>query len=1123
MMDIKAVTQKLKELDLEVIMGLETHIRLNTASKLFCSCPNLETDIPNSHICAGCTGQPGTLPAVNREAIHKAILFGKAVHSSFRNKVICWDKKHYVYPDLPNNYQLTQFRRPIIPDGYIQCYRNDGTAFTVQLAQVHIEEDASKLVHEQNLTLVDFNKSGVPLIEVVTQPCIREITDVPVYAQNLQRIVQSLKISEANLEKGEFKSDVSVSLRKKGDTNMNPRAEIKNLNSFRFMHEAIIDEIEKQIDYYLTHNSFRPEQLTVLFDSDTKQTKTMRSKEYADDYRYVHETDVPLVNIEKAVEAFVLDENMLPFAIETILIESGIRPQDAKFFTSDSTRSALFMALNLALNDPLFVAKTLLNNIKAEDYVSFQDVEALSFLFNVYKSKRISVSILQEALQGLINDKTFDYRTFVTEMSVSDELLITTIDDVLNKNPSVVEDIKTGNLSKVNVLIGSVIRQTGKSVAGKIIKQLIFEKLSIKDVVRPELHPALDSGTNDVILNLIKEQITNDEPQSLQPLLHPMLLTSDIVNVRDQYRTHQFSEISINNLNEEVILSGWVASIRDHGELIFIDLRDASQEVFQVRVTRENVANFDDASRLPDESVIMVSGVIIKRNSEDYNPKIRTGEIELDARQIDFLNISRPLPFEIRKSNAISEAVRLKYKFLDHRNALTHRTIVNRHRTLLLIREYLDKQNFIEIETPILSAGTDEGAREFIVPSRKFPGRFYALPQSPQQYKQMLMVSGYERYFQIARCFRDEDSRGDRQAEFTQLDIEMSFVSMNDIITLNTNLFNEIVKQIYPDDWTLYPFRILTYQEVMLKYGTDRPDLRFGLEMADITDIVKKTTFKVFSKPVENGGIVKCIKVPGTLSDKRLTKGQIESLTEIARQNGLGGLAYIIIKEDELQSPIIKYLGETICQEIIDATESVVGDIIFFAASDYKTVNNALNAVRQELSKLLNLIKPRELHPAWVIDFPQFEKTEEGGWTFSHNPFSMPKPACLQDHLAGINLENVLAQQYDLILNGYELGGGSIRAHKKEILEATYRNMGYDEQSARKSVGHMIDAFQYGAPPHGGIAWGIDRLMMILEEKTSIREVIAFPKTGQGEEILFGSPTTVSPRKIAEANIKVTG
>ena len=1101
-MDIHTITQRLNELDLEVIMGLETHVRLNTASKLFCSCPNSETDAPNSHICPGCTGQPGTLPTVNREAIHKAILLGKALHSSFRNKIICWDKKHYVYPDLPNNYQLTQFRRPVISDGYVQCYRNDGSVFVVQIEQAHIEEDAAKLLHEQHQTLVDFNKSGVPLIEVVTKPCIREIADVPVYAQCLQRIVQSLKISEANLDKGEFKSDVSVSLRKKGDTCFHPRAEIKNLNSFKFMHEAIIDEIEKQIDYYLTHNSFRPDQITVLFDSDTKQTKTMRQKEYADDYRYVLETDVPLVNIEKSIEDCYVEEKALPFAIETILIDAGIRPQDAKFFTSDSTRSSLFMALNSKMDDPLFVARTLLNNIKAENYEAFQDIEALGFLFAAYKSQTISVIILQEALQGLVADKTFDYKTFVKEKSISDETLDAKIAEVLHQNESVINEIKSGNLSKINVLIGYVIRLTGKSVAGKIIRQKIMDALSIK-----EIESADDTRAKSIDSGIIA-------------IPSEVVALSDMV-VKEQYRTHLLSEISNNNLNEDVTLAGWVASVRDHGELVFIDLRDANQEIFQVRLTRGNIDNFDNAAKLPDESVIMASGTIIKRNIEDYNPKIRTGEIELDVKQIEFLNISKPLPFEIRKSNLTNEAVRLKYKFLDHRNASTHKTIVNRHRVIHLLRDLLNNNRFIEIETPILSAGTDEGAREFIVPCRKFPGHFYALPQSPQQYKQMLMVSGFERYFQIARCFRDEDSRGDRQAEFTQFDLEMSFVSMQEVIDLNTNLFNEIVCQIYPKYWKLHPFRTLTYKEAMDKYGSDRPDLRFALEMADITGIVKKTSFKVFATPIENGGIVKCIKVSGSLSAKRLSKGQIEHLTEIACQHGLGGLAYIIIKEDELQSPIIKYLGETICQEIIDATEAVVGDIIFFAASDFKTVNNALNAVRQELGKLLNLIKPRELHPAWVVDFPQFEKTEEGNWTFSHNPFSMPGIDCLQDHLDGVNLENIVAQQYDLILNGNEIGGGSIRAHKKEILEATYRNMGYDEPDMRKSVGHMLDAFQYGAPPHGGIAWGIDRLMMILEEKNSIREVIAFPKTGQGEEILFESPTTISEQKIAEANIKI--
>ena len=466
--------------------------------------------------------------------------------------------------------------------------------------------------------------------------------------------------------------------------------------------------------------------------------------------------------------------------------------------------------------------------------------------------------------------------------------------------------------------------------------------------------------------------------------------------------------------------------------------------------------------------------------------------------------------------------MRFKYKYLDHRNPEVRNTIIHRHKVIKLIRDLLDEKNFIEIETPVLSSGTDEGAREFIVPSRKFPGKFYTLPQAPQQFKQMLMVGGFDRYFQIARCFRDEDTRGDRQPEFTQLDIEMAYVGMQDIIDVNTYLFNEIVKRIYGRKWKLFPFTILSYEETMEKYGTDRPDLRFGLEMADITGIVKETSFQVFTRPIDDGGIVKCIKVEGSLCKKRLTKGQIEFLTTIAQKNGLGGLAYIIVNEDELQSPIIKYLGEDIAERIIEKVNAVPGDIVFFSAADFRTANKALDEVRQELGKMLNLVKTDELHPAWVIDFPLFEKTDEGGWTFSHNPFSMPKVDSLQDHMKGKNIGKIISQQYDLVLNGNEIGGGSVRAHKSEILEATYRNMGYDHESMVKSVGHMLNAFQYGAPPHGGIAWGIDRLIMILERKTSIREVMAFPKTGSGEDLLFGSPSPLPDKKINEAHIKLS-
>jgi aspartyl-tRNA synthetase len=351
--------------------------------------------------------------------------------------------------------------------------------------------------------------------------------------------------------------------------------------------------------------------------------------------------------------------------------------------------------------------------------------------------------------------------------------------------------------------------------------------------------------------------------------------------------------------------------------------------------------------------------------------------------------------------------------------------------------------------------------------------------------------------------------------------MEMAFLGEQDIMDLNTKLLTTVVQDLYKDKWKMKPFQVIKYWDSMEKYGCDRPDMRYGLELQTITDIVKDTTFQVFSKPIEEGGVVKCIKVNAEYQQKRLSKGQIEKLTAIAQENGLGGLAYIIVNENDLQSPIIKFLGEEIAANIIKTTEAKVGDVVFFSAASYATANKALDQVRQELGRMLNLINPKELAPVWVVDFPFFEKTDEGRWTFTHNPFSMPKVKDLDKHMKGENVGDIIAQQYDLVLNGYEIGGGSVRAHKAEILEATYRNMGYNKDEMKKSVGHMYEAFQFGAPPHGGIAWGVDRLMMILERKVSIREVMAFPKTGSGEDLMFNSPSQLSKKKVEEMNVRV--
>jgi aspartyl-tRNA synthetase len=1107
-MELEQLTAALKAHDLELVIGLETHVRLNTKTKLFCSCPNQESEIPNVHICSVCTGQMGVLPAINKEAINKAILFGKAVNSSFSNEIISWDRKHYEYPDNPKNIQITQFHNPIIPNGQVSCYRNDGTQFTVNLTQVHIEEDAAKLMHEKTISLVDFNKAGVPLIEIVTEPCIRNIEDASTYAQYIQRIVQNLGISEANLEKGEFKSDVSVSLLKKHSYELNPRTEIKNLNSFKFMVEALKEEVEKQFNYFIENKAFRPDQTTVLWDADLKQTKVMRKKEFEADYRFISEPDLPFVNIKAEIEGIKVDTSALPYAVESILINGGVLPQDAKFFTADKLRSQTFVEINNEINDPSFVAKTLANNIKVEDYSEIHSVAHLTDIFKLFKSEKITAVLVQNAITSYLKDRTFDYNKYFDDNTISEDTIKDVIAKVISENQAVADDIKAGDQGKSGILVGKILGIIGKGANGKVIRQIILDQLGAAAVLEKEQ---------------ASEKVSKEVTAENKEIQEESLPEIPII-IKDNYRTHKISQLAEESIQQEVVLSGWVASVRDHGELMFIDLRDSSYEIFQVRISRESFPNIDELVKLKPESVISVKGIVVGRNEDDYNAGLRTGKIELETSELEILNLSKTLPFEIKRAAKTNEAIRFQYKFLDHRNEEVRRAIVNRHKVIKLLRDILDEEEFLEIETPILSAGTDEGAREFIVPTRKGAGMFYTLPQAPQQFKQMLMVSGYEKYFQVARCFRDEDSRGDRQPEFTQLDLEMAYASMQQIIDLNTKMFNEVVKKIYGNKWILRPFEVITYKDAMDFYGCDRPDLRYGLKMQDITEIVKETTFQVFSKPIEEGGIVKCIKVSATAQgNKRMSKGQIENLTAIAQQHGLGGLAYIIVNEDELQSPIIKFLGEEIAAGIIQATSAEVGDIVFFSAADYATANKALDAVRQEMGRMLHLINPKELCPAWVVDFPMFERTDEGRWTFTHNPFSMPAIYDLEKHMKGNDDEigTIIAQQYDIILNGYEIGGGSVRAHKSEILEATYRNMGYNKEEMMRSVGTMYKAFQYGAPPHGGIAWGIDRLMMILEKKASIREVMAFPKTGTSEDLLFGAPSLLSDKKVEEMNVRI--
>ncbi|MDG1039129.1 MAG: Asp-tRNA(Asn)/Glu-tRNA(Gln) amidotransferase subunit GatB, partial [Polaribacter sp.] len=719
-MELEKLNELLKANELELVIGIETHVRLNTKTKLFCSCANQEIEQPNQNICSVCTGQMGVLPSINKEAITKAIYFGKAVKSTFSNEVISWDRKHYEYPDNPKNIQITQFHNPVIPDGQVSCYRNDGTQFTVSLTQVHIEEDAAKLMHEKKISLVDFNKAGVPLIEIVTDPCIRNIEDASTYAQYIQRIVQNLKISEANLEKGEFKSDVSVSLRKKHTYNLNPRTEIKNLNSFKFMVDALKEEIEKQLNYYIENKEFRPDQTTVLWDADLKQTKTMRKKEFEADYRFISEPDLPYVNIKKVVDNIDVDVSSLPFAVESILIKGGVLPQDAKFFTSDSLRSDTFVAINNKIQDPSFVAKTLVNNIAADEYANIHSIDHLVEIFKLFQEEKITSVLVQNGITRYLKDRTFNFRKYFDENTISENQIKEAIRTVISENTAIANDIKNGNQGKAGILVGKTIKIIGKGASGKLIRKEILEQIQGSALKVEKSNSEVQSA---LIQNEKSSNKNNEEELPEIPII-----------IKDTYRTHKISQISEKSILEEVTLAGWVASVRDHGELMFIDLRGSNNEVFQVRLTRASFPNLDELVKLKPETVISAKGIVLQRKEDDYNSGLRTGKIELETTELEVLNLSKTLPFEIKRAVKSNENVRFQYKFLDHRNNDVRRAIINRHKVIKLLRDILDEEEFLEIETPILTAGTDEGAREFIVPTRKQAGSFYTLPQAPQQF-----------------------------------------------------------------------------------------------------------------------------------------------------------------------------------------------------------------------------------------------------------------------------------------------------------------------------------------------------------------------------------------------------
>ena len=583
------------------------------------------------------------------------------------------------------------------------------------------------------------------------------------------------------------------------------------------------------------------------------------------------------------------------------------------------------------------------------------------------------------------------------------------------------------------------------------------------------------------------------------------------------------------DVGKSVTLAGWVHRRRDHGNLIFIDLRDREGLVQVVFNPEMHAKAHEIAQQLRNEWVIQVSGEVAPRPDGTVNTEMKSGEIEVYASELIVLNPALTPPFYVNEDSAVDENVRLKYRYVDLRRESMRDALITRHKVVKYIRDFLDERNFLEIETPILIKSTPEGARDHIVPSRLYPGKFYALPQSPQQLKQLLMVAGFERYFQIARCFRDEDSRADRQPEFTQLDLEMSFVTQEDVLLLTEDLFTGLLESLFSDKAFVKPFPRLTYEQSMKDYGTDKPDLRFGMKMADLGETAKKTEFNVFHNVLKNGGIVKGFSVPGC---GEFTRGQIDELTDFVKERGATGLIAIginglddnsgLIDMDKMRSNIARFLTPENVNEFSVSTGATEGDLILIIAGESKSTNSALAALRHELGSRLGLADPEMMHFAFITDFPLFEWDTEGGcWNASHHAFCMPRDG-YEDYIRK-DPAKVIAQSYDLICNGLEMASGSIRIHDRKLQDNVFAVLGYTRDEIGERFAQLLDAFEYGAPPHGGIAPGIDRLIMVLTGKDSIRDVIAFPKTQSQLDPLFDAPSLVEESQLKELHLEVVG
>ena len=580
-------------------------------------------------------------------------------------------------------------------------------------------------------------------------------------------------------------------------------------------------------------------------------------------------------------------------------------------------------------------------------------------------------------------------------------------------------------------------------------------------------------------------------------------------------RTEYAGRIDEKYVGKKVVVKGWVSKRRDLGNLIFIDVRDRMGVVQCVFSGEKNNELHELASTLRNEFVISIEGEVVLRNENTVNDKIATGKVEIIADKLEILSKAKTLPFVLDDASLSSEELRLKYRYLDLRRTELAEVLHLRSKITKATRDYLDNNMFVDVETPILTKSTPEGARDYLVPSRVHPGEFYALPQSPQLFKQLLMVAGFDRYYQVARCFRDEDLRADRQPDFTQIDMEMSFMSQEEILTMIEGLIAHVMKEVNGID-VVTPFPRLDYEEAMERFGSDKPDTRFGMELKDVSDLVKSLDFKVFSNAVEQGGAVKCIVAKGCA--EQYSRKDIDALGKYVANYGAKGLAWVKVTEEGLNGAVAKFFTDEVAQELVARVDAEVGDIILFAADSKKVCYASLGALRQKLAADLDLIDKDKYNYLWVVNWPLLEYDEERGkYSAAHHPFTMPKTEDVE--LLETAPEKAYAQAYDIVLNGYELGGGSIRIYDKDVQSSMFKALGFSEEEAKSQFGFLLDAFEYGVPPHGGCALGLDRFVMLLAGRDNLRDTIAFPKTAAAADPMTQAPSPVDLEQLLELNI----